>query len=508
MPSTYGATDAQMKRVAAAGKLDLVELDACVRRLLEYVDRAAETLSRGAAKWDVDAHHEVARQAAAEGIVLLKNDAAALPLQASAQSIAVIGEFAAAPRYQGGGSSFVNATRTSSALAELQKASSTVQYAAGYSLAGGERDAALAALAVDLAARSDAAVLFIGLTEEEESEGFDRAHMRLPAHHNALVDAVAAVNKRTIVVLTNASAVEMPWADKVQAIVEAYLPGQAGAAAVADVLLGTVNPSGKLSESFPLSLKHNPPYLNFPGKYEVTYAERIYVGYRYYDTVDMPVLFPFGHGLSYTTFGYSAPRVLKAAYVDNENVEAEVTLTNTGALAGAEVVQLYVRDVASGVDRPDKELKAFEKVHLAPGESKTVRFSLDRRAFAYYDVARKDWVVEAGDFELLFGSSSRDLRGSATVAVTPATAPPVPVFDKNTMIGDVCAYPATQCFSKILLRDFSGSTMDPSFIRMFQTMEGMLPVRCMVINTNGALNHDDVAALIAEANKMARTQGK
>ena len=505
MPSTNGATSKRLMDLAKAGKLNMKELDACVRRILEFVDRAAETLSQPAPKWDVDAHHDIAREVAAEGIVLLKNEQAVLPLHAS-KKIAVIGELAEKPRYQGSGSSFVNATKTSSTLAELKKHSSSVHFAAGYKLEATERDEALQAKAVEVAASCDVAVVFIGLSEVDESEGFDRAHMRLPEHHNALVEAVAAANKHTVVVLTNASAVEMPWAHKVQAIVEAYLPGQAGAAAVADVLLGKVNPSGKLSETFPLSVKHNPAYLNFPGKYDVTYCERIYVGYRYYDTVEMPVLFPFGHGLSYTTFEYSAPRVAKAAYVDNEDVHAEVTVTNTGKVAGSEVVQLYVRDVKSSIDRPEKELKGFEKVHLAPGESKTVKFTLDRRAFAYYDVARKDWVVEEGDFELLFASSSRDVRGSAHVKVSPATPEPPRHFNKNSMIGDVCFYPPTACMTKKLRRDFTGSPMQPSFILMFQEMELMLPIRSKVALSDGSFTFDDVEALVEEANRLSNSK--
>ena len=500
MPSTYGATDAQLKKLAGEGKLDLEQLDACVRRILEHVNRCSVALSQPAPKWDVDAHHDIAREVAAEGIVLLKNEQAVLPLHAS-KKIAVIGELAEKPRYQGSGSSFVNATKTSSTLAELKKHSSSVHFAAGYKLEATERDEALQAKAVEVAASCDVAVVFIGLSEVDESEGFDRAHMRLPEHHNALVEAVAAANKHTVVVLTNASAVEMPWAHKVQAIVEAYLPGQAGAAAVADVLLGKVNPSGKLSETFPLSVKHNPSYLNFPGKYDVTYCERIYVGYRYYDTVEMPVLFPFGHGLSYTTFEYSAPRVAKAAYVDNEDVHAEVTVTNTGKVAGSEVVQLYVRDVKSSIDRPEKELKGFEKVHLAPGESKTVKFTLDRRAFAYYDVARKDWVVEEGDFELLFASSSRDVRGSAHVKVSPATPEPLPHFDVNTPIGVMLANPATARFRDDFVPDFEKMNISEGLKTMEMEQIKFQALRRRVSFSNGEVNWDWLDGKVAEMNK-------
>ncbi|KAL7702201.1 glycoside hydrolase family 3 [Lotmaria passim] len=503
MPSTYGATDAQLKKLAGEGKLDLEQLDACVRRILEHVNRCSVALSQPAPKWDVDAHHDIAREVAAEGIVLLKNEQAVLPLHAS-KKIAVIGELAEKPRYQGSGSSFVNATKTSSTLAELKKHSSSVHFAAGYKLEATERDEALQAKAVEVAASCDVAVVFIGLSEVDESEGFDRAHMRLPEHHNALVEAVAAANKHTVVVLTNASAVEMPWAHKVQAIVEAYLPGQAGAAAVADVLLGKVNPSGKLSESFPKHLEDTSAFLSFPGTVTTTtYSEGIYVGYRYYDKRRMELLFPFGHGLSYTTFEYSAPRVAKAAYVDNEDVHAEVTVTNTGKVAGSEVVQLYVRDVKSSIDRPEKELKGFEKVHLAPGESKTVKFTLDRRAFAYYDVARKDWVVEEGDFELLFASSSRDVRGAVVLAMSSCCPPLVPVFDRNTIIGDICSFPPTSVLSKKLRRDFSGAEMSPAFLRMFRMVESSFPIRMKVTLGHGEIDWEDVDQFVDECKELA-----
>ncbi|KPI88815.1 putative glycoside hydrolase family 3 [Leptomonas seymouri] len=502
MPSTYGATSRYLMGLAKAGKLNMKGLDACARRVLEYVNRCTAALERPAPKWDIDVHHDIAREAAEEGIVLLKNERAELPLQAS-KKIAVIGEFAKKPRFQGGGSSFVNPTRASGALDGLLKFAPTLQYAAGYTVAAMKDDEALRAKAVAVAASCDVAVVFIGLSDADELEGFDRAHMCLPVHHNALVEAVAAVNKHTVVVLTNASAVEMPWMHKVQAIVEAYLPGQAGGLAVSDVLTGKVNPSGKLSETFPLSVRHNPSYLNFPGKYDVTYCERIYVGYRYYDTVAMPVLFPFGHGLSYTTFEYSAPRVAKAAYVDNEVVHAEVTVTNTGTVAGSEVVQLYVRDVASSVDRPEKELKGFEKVHLVPGESKTVKFKLDCRAFAYYDVERKGWVVEDGDFELLFGSSSRDLRSSAMLSMS-STAPPLPPnFDRNTVIGDICSYPPTSVMSKRLLRDFGNTLITPSFLQMFRSMESSFPLRMKVTLGKGEIGWDDVDKFVDECKQLA-----
>ncbi|GAP06216.1 MAG TPA: beta-D-glucoside glucohydrolase [Anaerolinea thermolimosa] len=279
-----------------------------------------------------------------------------------------------------------------------------------------EDENARIARAAQLASTCDVAIIFAGMPEGFESEGADRPHMRLPGPQDRLIEAVAQANPHTIVVLNAGSPVEMPWADQVPAIVEAYYPGQEGGNAIARILLGEVNPSGKLTVTFPRRLEDTPAYINYPGGREVIYGEGIFVGYRYYDKKDIQPLFPFGHGLSYTTFEYRDLTLPQEARI-GESVEVSVTVKNTGSIAGKEVVQLYVCDPESSLARPPKELKGFAKVALAPGESKTVKFTLDSRAFAFYDPYQSRWVVERGQFEILVGSSSRDIRLKASLTM-------------------------------------------------------------------------------------------
>jgi beta-glucosidase len=270
------------------------------------------------------------------------------------------------------------------------------------------------ARAVELARKSDVAIVFGGMPEGFESEGGDRPHMELPGPQAELIRAVAQANPATIVVLNCGSPVAMPWLADVPAVVEAYYPGQEAGNAVASILLGEVNPSGKLSTTFPKRLEDNPAFINYPGTEEVLYGEGIFVGYRYYDKKDVEPLFPFGFGLSYTTFDYSQLQVPKSSKI-GEPVRVSVTVKNAGDVQGKEVVQLYVGDKEASLARPPKELKGFAKVALQPGESTTVSFVLDRRAFAFYDPYQKQWRVEPGEFEILVGSSSRDIRARATV---------------------------------------------------------------------------------------------
>ncbi|HVO42037.1 MAG TPA: glycoside hydrolase family 3 C-terminal domain-containing protein, partial [Aggregatilineales bacterium] len=272
------------------------------------------------------------------------------------------------------------------------------------------------ARAVALAKKSDVAVIFAGMPEGFESEGHDRPNMDLPGHQLELIKAVAQANPRTVVVLNAGSPVAMPWLADVKAVVEAYYPGQEGGAAVANVLLGEVNPSGKLTVSFPRQLEDTPAYVNFPGTKEVLYGEGPFVGYRYYDQKKIDPLFPFGHGLSYTTFEYGKVQVPARAAI-GDPVQVALTVKNTGPVAGKEVVQVYVHDAESALSRPPKELKGFAKVMLQPGESKTVTFTLDRRAFAFYDPNQKQWRVEPGRFDILVGSSSRDIRAVGTITL-------------------------------------------------------------------------------------------
>lgn len=400
------------------GTLSEEALDLCVERLLKIIFKAVDNRKPNAA-YDKEAHHRLAREVAAESMVLLKNDGDILPLKKEGK-IAVIGAFAKEPRYQGAGSSRINPTSLDIPLDEIRKTAGDAQvtYAEGYTLipednAGELLDAARAA-----AKEADVAVIFAGLPGFADAEGTDRANMQQPENQNALIDAICEVQPNTVVVLINGSAVEIPWIGKVKGLLEAYLGGQAMAGAVADILFGDVNPSGKLAESFPEKLSHNPSFINFPGDREkVEYREGLFVGYRYYDKVDIKPLLPFGYGLSYTTFEYSDLQLDKQEMLDTDELTVTVRVKNTGNRAGKEIVQLYVSDVESSVLRPVKELKGFEKVDIGPGEEKTVTFKLGKRAFAYYNTELKDWHVESGDFEILIGKSSADIVLRKTVYV-------------------------------------------------------------------------------------------
>ncbi|MDQ1527446.1 MAG: beta-glucosidase [Microbacteriaceae bacterium] len=406
MPGPQADSITAIVDAVASGELDERVLDASVERIRALVAKARPVTSG----YDLDAHHALARQAAEESIVLLRNDGV-LPLGPT-ERIAVIGELARTPRIQGAGSSQVNPTRVDNALDQLS-ARASVDFAAGYTLGGRPdlelRGSDLRDEAVKLAARSDSVLLFLGLPERDESEGYDRLRLELPDDQLALVHAVAAVNPRTVVVLTNGGVVTLePWHDSVAAILECWLLGQAGGAAIADVVLGGTSPSGRLAESIPLRLQDTPSYLNFPGEGDVVrYAEGIFVGYRYYETVETPVRYPFGHGLGYTTFSYSELRVGRD--------RVSVTVTNAGGVAGKEVVQLYVSAPPSGVRVPARELRGFAKVALQPGESRSVTISLDDRAFSFWDVDSSSWVIAGGDYSVQIGKSAHDIVLRATI---------------------------------------------------------------------------------------------
>ena len=402
------------------GELEEAQLDRVVRDILRVVLQA-HAVARPPGNQDLAAHHALARRVAADAITLLKNDDALLPFSsARIQKIAVLGEFAENPRYQGNGSSEVrppSVDRLLDILREEYGESVEIGYAPGYNLAD-DADFSLVEPAAALAADADVALVLAGLPLQYESEGIDRTHIDLPPSHNRLIEVVAQSQPKTVVVLTNGSAVAMPWVDDVPAIVEAWLGGQAGAGAVADVVFGKVNPSGKLAETFPVRLEDTPAFLNFPAEEgEVLYGERVFVGYRYYDKRKIVPLFPFGHGLSYTDFTYSDIEVLPERISNTDSVTVTATVTNSGKVAGREVVQLYVRDPVASVQRPEKELRGFQKIALAPGESQTIRFALAARDFAYYSTRHGQWIAESGEFELLVGASSRDIRLRATLTL-------------------------------------------------------------------------------------------
>lgn len=391
------------------GSLDVSRLDDAVERILKVVFKTSAVLA-GGFSYDEQRHHHKAKQILCESAVLLKN-IGILPLKESG-SVALIGEFAKKPRYQGSGSSLISPTRLDNAwdaIAALTDGGVELSYEPGYNSASERADEKLIARAVEAARRADTVLLFAGLPDISESEGFDREHLDMPASHNRLIEAVAEANPRTVVVLSNGSPVTMPWLDKVQAVLETYLGGQAWGSAVADLIFGRENPGGKLAESFPAKLEDVPATVNFPGgTNSVAYAESVYVGYRYYDAAGSNLLFPFGHGMSYTTFEYTGLQV--GAPDDEGNVRISLSVRNTGELPGKEIVQIYVRDIEASVFRPEKELKGFAVLHLAPGETATVERILDRRAFSFWDSGAGAWRLEAGDFEILIGASSTDIR--------------------------------------------------------------------------------------------------
>lgn len=444
MPSSAGVGNKKIIGAVKNGTLPVEVLDRAVKRLLKITFRAVDSKKKNAI-YDKTVHHELAREIASESMVLLKNEDNILPLKKKGK-IALLGAFAKSPRYQGAGSSRINPTKLDIPLEEIEKISEDIQiiYAEGYSLDSNEINNEMIKNAKEAALHSDVAIIFAGLPEKYDSEGSDRTHLRLPDNQNALIEAVAKVQKNTIVVLINGSAIEMPWIHQVKCILESYLGGQAMAGAVADILFGDVNPSGKLAETFPEKLSHNPSFINFPGEVDrVEYKEGLFVGYKHYDKVDIRPLFPFGYGLSYTSFEYTDISVDKKEILDTENVKVSVKIKNTGKKAGKEIIQLYVKDVESSVIRPVKELKGFEKVTLEPGEEKFVTFTLGKRAFAYYNVKLKDWHVESGNFEILIGKSSEDILLNETVNVK-STTKIKKKFTADSTIADIMAEPAAK----------------------------------------------------------------
>jgi beta-glucosidase len=427
MPPQLGWSELALVAAVRSGDLDEAVLDVAVTRMLTLVDRAL-TGARPGTTVDLDAHHDLAREAAHEAAVLLKNDGGLLPLElAPGQTLAVLGEFARTPRYQGAGSSQVNPTRLDvplDALRAIVPQGVEVGFAPGFGADASADDA------VALAAAADVAVVFLGLPSADESEGFDRGHMDLPGEQVDLLRRVAEVNQRVVVVLANGSAVvTSPWQDDAGAILECWLSGQAAGGAVADLLVGVVSPSGRLAETIPVRLEDNSAFLNFPGDSgHVRYGEGVFVGYRGHDRLGQEVGFPFGHGLTYTTFDHAEPDVhVSGSHAAGDlAVTVSVAVTNTGSRAGREVVQVYVHDVASSVARPPRELKGFASLALAPGETGTATVTLGSRDFSFWSETVHGWVLEAGEFELLVGRSSRDFSGRATLDLdAPRVAAPL-----------------------------------------------------------------------------------
>ncbi|RNE96338.1 beta-glucosidase [Trypanosoma conorhini] len=441
MPSCHGLTTAKVLSAIKSGELDEKVLDTSVKRILELNAKSQRTMVANAT-FDRDAHHTLARHVAHEAMVLLKNEGGLLPLRRGAARVAVIGEFAKSPRFQGAGSSLVNATRTEcawDAMCELV-GEKHLTFSSGYEAMKEEVCMGLLDDAVTAAQKADVAVLFVGLLRELEAA--DREDLHLPESHARLIESVAKVQRNVVVVLHNGAPVDMPWIERVPAVLEAYLAGQAGGGAVSDILFGVCCPSGKLAETFAKRVCDTPPFPFYPSKKDAEYREGILVGYRYYDTKGIEPLFPFGHGLSYTEFQYS-DLVVEARQGAPHDVSVSVALTvkNTGKVAGKEVVQLYVHDPHAEVVRPAKELKEFAKLALQPDESMRVTFELDRRSFSYYDVEKKQWRMHSRTYTILVGSSSRDIRLQAQVQATKEVVKEIPEIHRNVSLKVVAQFP-------------------------------------------------------------------
>ncbi|WP_337099937.1 beta-glucosidase family protein [Paenibacillus sp. YIM B09110] len=508
MPSSSGIGEQKIVDAVRNGKLSEEKLDGAVERLLRIIFKSVDHNKQGAS-YDVDEHHQLARVVARESMVLLKNEDGILPL-AKEGRIAVIGALAESPRYQGGGSSRINPTKLEDIREEIQKSAGTaanVVYAKGYELDSDATDAKLVEEAVRTASEADTAILFVGLPDRYESEGYDRTHLRIPNNQIAMIEAAAKAQPNLIVVLSNGSPVEMPWIGNVKAVLEGYLGGQALGGAIADLLFGDANPCGKLAETFPKRLEDNPSYLFYFGEEDrVEYREGLFVGYRYYDKKKTEPLFPFGHGLSYTSFAYSDLSVANKEILEDQTVDVQVKVTNTGNMSGKEIVQLYIREVNSKVIRPDKELKGFAKVELQPGEEQTVHFTLDKRSFAYYDVELKDWRVDTGEFEIQIGKSSREivLTGSIKVESTK-------VFRKkatrNTTIGDLLADPARRPIIEGIMKQQqptgeaeAANHGDAS--EMVEAIMKYMPLRALISFSGGAMSEAHLDQILDALNEV------
>ena len=417
MPSSGGMNDELIVEAVKAGTLDEKVLDENVDRILDSVFTLYGQRKEGAT-YDIGEHDAFARKAASECCVLLRNKNKILPLSKK-DKILVVGDMARNPRFQGAGSSFINCHKITSALDALTEEGVQFEFEEGYYKKTRKDCSKLIEKAVERAKDFDKVVIFAGLPGEYEAEGFDRKDMDMPASHNTLISEIAKVNKNVVVVLSTGAVVTMPWINDVKGVLLAGLAGQNSGGATVDVLYGKVNPCGKLAETYPLKLSHVPSSANFPGdRYNVEYREGLYVGYRYFESVDAPVLFPFGFGLSYTNYDYRDIKTDKKEMDADEKLTVTVTVENTGDRDGKEIVQLYVLHDGKTVYMPKIQLRAFDKVDVATKSSATITFTLDKRAFAFYDVNEKDWIVESGEYEIAVGGNVRELKCRTTVTVT------------------------------------------------------------------------------------------
>lgn len=430
MPSSGTLNTKKIISAVKNGTLDEKVLDKAVGNVIELIEKSKPALKKSY-KYDKNKHHNIAKKIAEGSMVLLKNEDSILPLK-KGRKIAVIGEMAKSPRFQGAGTSVINPTMLDNAYDELVKFGADVVYSQGYDKSKDEIDDKMINDAVDSAKKADVVLIFAGLTEGFEAEGYDRKNIEMPNCQNYLISEIVKANPNTVVVLAGGSVIHMPWIHEVKALLNSGLGGQAGGSAVADILMGKINPSGKLSETYPLEFSDNPTYGNYPGGPVTSeHRESVYIGYRYYDTAEKDVLFPFGFGLSYTTFEYSDMKLSSDRIKDADTVTVSFKIKNTGKVDGAEIAQIYVADKESTIFRPVKELRAFEKVFLKAGEEKEISVELSKRAFAFWNININDWMVETGEFDILIGASSRDMRLSKTITVESTDIVKIPDYRES-----------------------------------------------------------------------------
>lgn len=506
MPDSGGTTDRQIVEAVKSGKLKQSVLDKTVERILRIVFKFVDGKTEG--NFDKEAHHKLVAELAKESMVLLKNEKNILPLkEKDAESILFVGEFAKTPRYEGGGSAHINTWKVTSALDAAKACGLKVNYVQGYDVKE-KKDKKLLPEAIEASKKAKTVVIFAGLPDSYESEGYDRKDMKMPQNQDVLISEIAKVNKNVVVVLHNGSPVEMPWVNDVKGILESYLAGESVGTAQIDLLFGKANPCGKLAETFPVKTSDNPTFLNFPGNgHDVNYAEGIYIGYRYYDKKEMKVQFPFGHGLSYTTFEYSDLKLSSKNILDTDKLEVSVKVTNTGKVSGKEIVQLYVSELTgTHEDRPVKELKAFTKVQLNPKESKVVTMTLDKRSFAFWNTEIGDWYAPTGEYLISAGASCTDIRLTAKVNVT-STAKGVFKINENTVLEEMlehpiaakCAEPLVKSFMDEMLGDRSESEKESVSDEMMLAMLRSMPLRALRSFIN--MKDEEVVKFIEETNK-------
>ena len=510
MPKVSTVNNAIVVEAIKNGELDIAVVDALVKEILTVVFKA-KSLQKEGVELNIEKDHAFARKVASEAATLLKNEHNVLPISKdNYKKVAIIGEFAKAPRYQGNGSSQVRPTKLDNILEIIKNEYGEgieITYAQGYNLAD-DNDLSLIKEAKKVASEADVVLVFSGLPLQYESEGIDRTHINMPPSHNTLISEISTVQKNTVVVLTNGSAVNMPWLNKVSGVLETWLGGQAGAGGIADVLFGKVNPSGKLAETFPMRLEDTPAFFNFPGEQgDVLYGERIFVGYRYYDERKIEPLFPFGYGLSYTSFEYSDLKVSSKNTTDKEGLSVSVTIKNTGKVTGKEIVQIYVSDTKSTLQRPKKELKKFVKIELAPGEEKEVSFKLESRDFSYFDAKRDMWIAESGEYVIAAAASSRDIRLSETINLQSTQQVPL-MFDEYTFFLEYWNNKQTR---KILLEYMPNwirgivTEGDEAEIREYQGFMVEHPLIKYPYITHGEITHEQMKELVEKCKGLTYT---